>query len=181
MKVKSLLFAVVALAAVGYANSVTAATAKGPICETSANVNSTTYYNCSGSSHTALDMGNASCGEWNHRGMLSGSFYYKYYGGCAAACYGSDCNGGAGNYYVVTGANGWDFRQLHIYANVSSGSKTCDGCALGLVGGTGSATGPHVHADNRQYGTRKSAWYTSKGTTCGSSAYCGNVVGYPTL
>jgi hypothetical protein len=180
MNVKNLMYTAAVLVA-GFASVATAATAYGPICETTANVNSTTYYNCSGSSHTALDMGNASCGEWNHRGMLYGSYYYRYYGGCAAACYGSDCNGGAGNYYVVTGASGWDFRQLHIYANVSSGSKTCDRCALGLVGGTGSATGPHVHADNRQYGTRYSSWYTKAGTTCGSSAYCNNIVGYPTL
>lgn len=158
-----------------------AATANGPICETSANVNSTTYYNCSGSSHTALDIGNASCNEWNHRAMLVGNYHYLYYGGCAAACYGSTCNGGAGNYYVVTGANGWDFRQLHFINNVSSGSKTCDRCALGLIGGTGSATGPHSHSDNRQYATRHSGWYTSVGTTCGSSGYCGNRVGVPTL
>lgn len=180
MNVKKMMYAVAALAA-GWSGIAVSATAKGPICETSAWVNSTTYYNCSGSSHTALDIGNASCNEWNHRAMLSGSYYYKYYGGCAAACNGSDCNGGAGNYYVVTGANGWEFRQLHFINNVSSGSKTCDGCALGLVGGTGSATGPHSHSDNRQYGTRSSAWYTKAGTTCGSSGYCGNIVGYPTL
>jgi len=170
--------AVVALAAAGAA---VAATADGPICDTAANVNSTTYYNCSGSSHTALDIGNATCGSWNHRGMLVGSYAYHYYGGCAAACYGSTCNGGAGNYYVVSGSNGWDFRQLHFYANVSSGSQTCDRCALGLVGGTGEATGPHSHSDNRQYGTRASAWYNSVGTTCGSSGYCSNRVGVPTL
>jgi hypothetical protein len=181
MKIKAMLYAVAAMAAVGWASSVTAATANGPICDTAAWVNSTTYYNCSGSSHTALDIGNGTCAEWNHRGMLVGNFAYRYYGGCAGACYGSTCNGGAGNYYVVTGASGWDFRQLHFYANVSSGTKTCDRCALGLVGGTGSATGPHVHADNRQYGTRKSAWYTSVGTTCGSSGYCNNRVGVPTL
>ncbi|MBN8466392.1 peptidase M23 [Corallococcus sp. AB004] len=181
MKLKTLLSAGVALAAAAWASPGVAATANGPICDPAAYVNSTTYYNCTGSSHTALDIGNGSCGEWNHRGMLVGNYYYYYYGGCAAACYGSTCNGGAGNYYVVSGASGWDFRQLHFYANVSSGTKTCDRCALGLVGGTGSATGPHVHADNRQYGTRKSAWYTSVGTTCGTNANCTNRLGVPTL
>ena len=52
---------------------------------------------------------------------------------------------------------------------------------MGLVSSTGQSTGAHVHADNRRYGTRMTAWYTSAGTTCGRSAYCGNVVGHPTL
>jgi hypothetical protein len=181
MNVKNMMYAAAALVA-GFAGVASAATANGAICDTAARVGSTTYYSCSGSSHTALDMSNGTCSEWNHRAMIAGSRYYAYYGGCAANCSGgTTCNGGAGNYYVVTGASGWDFRQLHLNANASSGSKTCDGCALGLVGSTGNSSGAHVHADNRQYGTRKSAWYTSKGTTCGSSAYCGNVVGYPTL
>ncbi|QSQ27058.1 peptidase M23 [Pyxidicoccus parkwayensis] len=181
MNRKSLMFAVVALVAAGWASTVTAATANGPICETSAWVNSTTYYNCNGGSHTALDIGNGTCNEWNHRGMLVGNYYYSYAGGCAAACNGSTCNGGAGNYYTVTGGSGWNFRQLHFINNVSSGSKTCDRCALGLVGGTGSATGPHSHSDNRNGTTRHSAWYTNVGTTCGSSGYCNNRVGVPTL
>lgn len=160
-------------------------TANGPICESTAKVGSTTYYSCNGSSHTALDISNQSCSEWNHRGMLVGSFYYKSYSGCANNCANPppnpDCNGGAGNYYVVTGASGWDFRQLHFNTNASTGSTTCDRCALGLVGSTGHSYGAHSHSDNRQYGTRKSAWYTAVGTTCGSSGYCNNVVGKPTL
>lgn len=158
-----------------------AATANGPICDSRAYVNSTTYYNCSSGIHTALDIGNGTCGSWNHRAMLVGSHYYYLYGGCGSACYGSSCNGGAGNYYVVSGASGWDFRQLHSIANGSTYSQTCDRCALGLIGGTGQVTGPHSHSDNRQYGTRASAWYTSVGTTCGTSGYCGNRVGVPTL
>jgi len=181
MNVKNMMYAAAALVA-GWSGAALAATAVGPICDTAARVGSTTYYSCSGSSHTALDMSNGTCSEWNHRGMLQGDFHFQYYGGCAANCSGgTTCNGGAGNYYVVTGGSGWDFRQLHLNANQNSFSKTCNGCVLGLVGSTGNSTGAHVHADNRQYQTRKSAWYTSKGTTCGSSAYCGNVVGYPTL
>lgn len=160
-------------------------TARGPICESIASVGSTTYYSCNGSSHTALDISNQSCSEWNHRGMLVGSFYYKSYSGCANNCANPppnpDCNGGAGNYVVVAGANGWDFRQLHINSSASSGTQTCDRCSLGLVGSTGHSFGAHSHSDNRQYGTRKSAWYTTVGTTCGSSGFCDNVVGKPTL
>jgi hypothetical protein len=180
MNVKNMLYAIAAIAA-GYSGVAVAASAKGPICETGARVNSTTYYSCNGGSHTALDISNGTCNVWNHRAMLAGSYAYKYYGGCGAACNGSTCNGGAGNYYVVTGGNGWDFRQLHFIANANSLTKTCDGCVLGMLGGTGQATGPHSHADNRQYGTRASAWYTSVGTTCGTSGYCGNVIGAPTL
>jgi hypothetical protein len=154
----------------------------GPICDTAVKVSSTTYYSCSGGSHTAIDVANGSCGEWLHRGMLGGSFYYVYYGGCANTCFGDGgCNGGLGNYFKVTGSNGWDWRQLHLNANAYSYSKTCDRCPLGLLGGTGNVTRPHVHADNRKDGVRSSAWYTNAGTTCGSSAYCGNIIGYATL
>jgi hypothetical protein len=160
-------------------------TANGPICESTARVGSTTYYSCNGSTHTALDISNQSCGEWNHRGMIVGSVKYNLFSGCANNCANPppnpDCNGGAGNYYVVSGANGWDFRQLHFNTSPSTGAKTCDRCALGLVGSTGHSFGAHSHSDNRQFGTRKSAWYSASGTTCGSSGYCNNVVGKPTL
>ena len=169
--------AVLVMALTGAAS---AATANGPVCNSAAKVLSTTYYTCTGSSHTALDIGGVACGEPFYA-PLEGSYYYRFYGGCAASCTGNTCNGGAGNYYVVTGANGWDFRMLHLIADAYSGSKTCDGCRLGQVGATGSATEPHVHLDNRQYGTRKSSWYTGSGTTCGSSGYCGNVIGIATL
>jgi len=182
---KVLAIGALATLAVAMPSPIEAATARGPICEATATVGSTTYYSCSGSSHTALDISNQSCSEWNHRGMLVGNFNYKLYSGCANNCANPppnpNCNGGAGNYYVVSGANGWDFRQLHFNTNASSATKTCDRCALGLVGSTGHSYGAHSHSDNRQYGTRKSAWYTSAGTTCGSSGYCNNVVGYPTL
>ena len=160
-----------------------AATANGPICDTAARVNSTTYYSCSGGTHTALDIANGTCSVWNYRAMLVGSFRYTQYAGCGdscGSCSGSSCcNGGAGNYFVVSGGSGWDFRQLH--SNAPKGTQTCDRCALGLIGSTGNSTGAHSHSDNRQYGTRKSAWYTAAGTTCGSSGNCSNRVGVPTL
>ena len=161
-----------------------AATANGPICDTAARVNSTTYYSCSGSTHTALDIANGTCSVWNHRAMLVGSYRYTAYTGCANSCGSCTagagcCNGGAGNYYVVQGANGWDFRQLH--SNSPGPTLTCDRCAIALVGSTGNSTGAHSHSDNRQYGTRMSAWYTSVGTTCGTSGYCNNRVGTPKL
>jgi hypothetical protein len=184
MKHSRLILVAVALLALT-ARPAPAATANGPICDPNAKVNSTTYYSCSSGTHTALDIANRTCSEWNHRAMLVGSFRYTLFGGCGSscgACSGSSCcNGGAGNYYVVSGSNGWDFRQLHSNANVSTKTQTCDRCALGLVGSTGNSTGAHSHSDNRQYGTRKSAWYTNVGTTCGSSGYCNNRVGTPTL
>jgi len=168
----------------GLAGAAAAATARGPIWTTTSRVNSTTYYSCSGGSHTALDISNGTCSVWNYRGMLLNSHRYTAYRGCANSCGSCTagagcCNGGAGNYFVVTGGNGWDFRQLH--ANSPVATTTCDRCALGLIGSTGNSTGAHSHSDNRQYGTRKSAWYTSVGTTCGTRASGDDRVGVPTL
>ena len=183
---KLLLLATALCALAALPTLASAATANGPICDSAAKVNSTTYYGCGGSSHTALDIANGTCSVWNHRAMLVGSYHYTLYGGCPNSCGACNagagcCNGGAGNYYVVSGSNGWDFRQLHSNANADTATKTCDRCPLGLVGSTGNSTGAHSHSDNRQYGTRKSAWYTSVGTTCGSSGNCSGRVGVPTL
>jgi hypothetical protein len=166
--------------AVGWPGTATAVTAVGPFCDTAAKVTSTTYFTCTSGTHSALDVGGVACGT-PLRAPLVGTHYYRFYGGCANTCSGSTCNGGAGNYYGVTGSSGWDFRILHLNADANSFSKSCDRCLLGQVGGTGSVSNPHVHFDNRQYGTRKTSWYTSSGTTCGSSGYCGNVLGSPTL
>jgi hypothetical protein len=183
---KTRLIATLAVAGlVSIAGVAAAATANGPIWDGgTARVNSTTYYSCSGGTHTALDIANGTCSTWNHRGMLLGTFRYNAYTGCAATCGACTagagcCNGGAGNYHVVTGGSGWDFRQLH--SNNPYGTQTCDRCAIGLIGSTGNSTGAHSHSDNRQYGTRKSAWYTSVGTTCGTIADGTRRVGVPTL
>ena len=179
------LSAVAALFVVPSALGAATFTARGPICDSTTRVGSTTYYSCSGSIHTALDIGNQSCSEWNHRGMILGSVKYNLFGGCASNCANPppnpNCNGGAGNYYVVNGTSGWQFRQLHFNTSGNTFTRTCDRCALGLVGATGHAFGAHSHSDNRQFGTRMSAWYTSVGTTCGSSGFCDRVVGRPTL
>jgi hypothetical protein len=117
--------------------------------------------------------------------MLVGSYRYNLIGGCANNCANPppnpSCNGSAGNYYVVYGSNTWQFRQLHVNTNGSSYTQTCDRCPLGLVGSTGNSYGAHVHADNLYNGSRQTGWYTSVGTTCGSSANCTSRVGVPTL
>lgn len=158
--------------------SAIAATAMGPVCNEAAKVISTTYYSCTGGAHNGVDIGNVPCGEPLY-GPLVGSRRYQSYGGCEDTCaVGTACNGGAGNYYVVTGVSGWDFRMLH--ATGTAVTVTCDRCRLGSkVGGSGGVV--HVHLDNRQYGTRKTAWYSGAGTTCGSSGNCTQVIGYPTL
>jgi hypothetical protein len=184
MNAKELLHLGVMMAAAagsGLATAATTTSANGPICDTAATAE--TAYSCYGSDYKAVYISNRSCGEWLHRGMLVGSRYYQYYGGCANKCTSdsTSCNGGAGNYYVVRGTDGWDFRQFYVNSTASSYSKTCDGCALGMVGASGSATSGKVYSDNRQYGTRSSAWYTGVIPTCGGSGYCGNLIGYPTL
>ncbi|HZI02400.1 MAG TPA: peptidase M23 [Archangium sp.] len=166
------LYAVVALCLGVWTEGALAATAGAPT--------SGTIYCPYASPSGFLDVA-TTCSEWNHLGMIVGNVYYRYYGGCANSCSGgTSCNGGAGNYYVVTGASGWDFRQLFVNSNASSGSKTCDRCALGLIGASGSATRSLGRSENRQYGTRHSSWI-SPSLTCGQSVAGGQTVGYPTL
>ena len=177
MKAKVLCYAL-ALCVVAWAGPAAAVQAVGPICDTNAKVTSTTYYGCNTNNgyHAALDIGNGTCNVWNMRGMLVGNHYYTVKASCGNYCYGSSCP----NYAIVYGSNTWRFGQFHMNPSAESYSRTCDRCALGLVGGTGQATGPHVHAENVYNGTLQSAWYGGY-VTCGSSGYCGNTMGYPRL
>lgn len=162
--------------------------AYGPSAYSTPRVKSSTYYFCSSGTHQALDIciGNScgACNVANVRAQLGARRYYKYYGGCADDCNStpSSCNGGAGNYYVVTGSSGFEFRALHLNSNAYSGSKWCDkGCKLGHWGSTGGSTAPHVHNDNRRWGTRLTKWYTMVGTSCGTAADQANLVGKPRM
>jgi hypothetical protein len=163
------------LCVTSWAGAAMAATAVSPICDAAARVVCP-----SGSLTGALEISNDTCNTWNHRAMLSGVYSYRYFGGCGNSCTGNTCNGGAGNYYTVTGSSGWDFRQIHFNSNASSGSKACDRCSLGLIGATGSASFAHSHSENRQYGTRKTAWFAAS-VSCGATVSCTSPVGYPTL
>ncbi|HEX5746781.1 MAG TPA: peptidase M23 [Archangium sp.] len=189
--VKSL--AGVGLALVGAQAAAATVTAYGPSLQSGTYIKSTTYYFCNSSSHTALDIcvdttGNkTSCGACNATNvlsMLNGTYTYQLMiSGCASDCDSTptDCGGGAGNYYQVTGSNGYDFRQLHINPNADMKTKTAArGAYLGWLGSTGSSTAPHVHADNRRSGTRLSAWYTGY-VSCGSPATGSNAIGQVTL
>ncbi len=173
VKIQRFLTGVAVLCLGVWAGSGVAATAVAPLSGT---------VHCSGTTPSGeLSIGNGTCNEWNYRAMIQGSVTYKYYGGCANSCIGGvSCNGGAGNYYVVTGSNGWDFRQLLFNTSASSGTKTCDRCAMGLVGASGISTIPLTRASSRLYGTRASAWI-SPSLTCGASVTSGEIVGSPTL
>jgi hypothetical protein len=132
--------------------------------------------------------------------MLLGLKFYRYNGGaqnppiCANNCEGTaggscnqssdnNCNNGAGNYFVVQGTNGWEFRQLHLnHSAVYSYTKYADkGNILGHWGSTGFSTAPHGHADNRLNGVRQPTWYEPYGFFCGLKANWNFVVGRPLL
>jgi hypothetical protein len=182
----------VAVLFVGAQASAQTVAAYGPSSQTGTYVKSTTYYFCStaSGSHTALDIcvdtsGNrASCGACNAtyvRSMLNGTYAYRLMiSSCPSDCDSATttCGGGAGNYYQVTGSNGYDFRQLHLNpdATTMKTQTVARGAYLGWWGSTGGSTAPHVHADNRQNGTRLSAWYASY-VSCGSPATSSNAIG----
>jgi hypothetical protein len=178
MKAKLLIPAVALV--VGWAGAAAAVEARGPIWDDlNARVTHTTYYSCNSANafHGSLDIGNGTCSTWNMRGMLVGSFYWN-----VVSAYSNCVNSPQtpANYTYVNGASGYRFFQYHHNHNVSSASKTCDRCALGLVGATGQAYGAHVHAQNNQNSTILTAWYSGY-VTCGSKSSGNHIMGYPRL
>jgi murein DD-endopeptidase MepM/ murein hydrolase activator NlpD len=56
--------------------------------------------------------------------------------------------GGAGHYLVIRGGNGADYVLMHLVAGselVDAGDAVTAGQAIGQVGHTGDAQGPHLH------------------------------------
>ena len=93
--------------------------------------------------------------RWGHvavdvRGPM-GTAIYASAGGVATLHSG----GGYGNYIIVDHQNGWSTLYAHLssYA-VSSGQYVSQGQVIGGEGSTGWSTGPHLHFEIRQGGTK---------------------------
>lgn len=64
-------------------------------------------------------------------------------------------NGGYGNMVRIRHSNGYETLYAHCYSlNVVKGQKVTKGQQLGLIGSTGSSTGPHLHFEVRLNGKK---------------------------
>lgn len=106
-------------------------------------------------------------------------------GQCTGGANYTRCNGGQGNYYVVKRSVAlWEFRQLHVWHTGDAYDKWASSAyytPLGVMGATGCADKPHVHADNRYNGTRMQEWYTDVGTKCATPSGLSRLIGHPRL
>ena len=84
-----------------------------------------------------------------------------------------------GKYLIVDHGDG----ETTLYAHLKStwavqGQSVDQGTVLGLVGGTGAVTGPHLHFEERLDGTDRPAWFHQAGYVLGTtqaSANCPDV------
>lgn len=78
--------------------------------------------------------------------------------GCASTgSYGNTCGGGYGNYIIIDHGDGTSSVYAHMYQNslaVKTGDKVSQGQKIGLMGSSGSSTGPHLHFEVRINGTQ---------------------------
>ena len=93
--------------------------------------------------------------RWGHiaidiRGPM-GTAIYASAGGVATLHSG----GGYGNYIIVDHQNGWSTLYAHLSSyGVSNGQYVSQGQYIGGEGSTGWSTGPHLHFEIRQGGTK---------------------------
>lgn len=70
------------------------------------------------------------------------------YGSCG-------CGGGFGNYVWIDHGNGKATIYAHLsYHTIYTGQTVSAGTVIGYVGSTGYSTGPHLHFECRNYGTK---------------------------
>lgn len=138
-------------------------------------VTATTYYS-NGDPHRAVDISSGRCNYWGVETGVVGRLFWNV----TINTYGVVCEGsGSGNQNEAkhTFGNGNVFRLWHFIANSDSVDKTCDRCQVGNEGGTGRASGPHVHLEFDVNGTNSTAWYSSY-TVRGEFLDRGETVGY---
>lgn len=138
-------------------------------------VTATTYYS-SGSYHGAVDISSGTCNYWGVQTGVVGSMYWDV----TIRTSGVYCNGtgsGTQNEARHTFSNGYTFRLWHWIKTDQSFDRTCDRCQVGNEGGTGLATGAHVHLQYDSAGTKNTSWYSSY-TVKGEFLDRGETVGY---
>jgi hypothetical protein len=169
---KSLKILVVAIAVAALPSPVLAHYVKAPVNGT---VTATTWYS-SGTFHGAVDIapGSSACGvKAVTTAVAQTKFWDVTINTGYKVCYGN--GSGNQNQAVASYTNGWKFRQYHFNKSGSSYDRTCDRCYIGLVGGTGYATGPHSHLQYDRYGTKSTSWYS---TSRGRYVYTSTSIGY---
>ncbi|MBU0732071.1 LysM peptidoglycan-binding domain-containing M23 family metallopeptidase [Patescibacteria group bacterium] len=93
--------------------------------------------------------------RWGHvaidiRGPMGTPIYAS-----AAGTATNHSGGGYGNYVVIDHGNGWSTLYAHLSSyGVSSGQYVSQGQYIGGEGSTGWSTGPHLHFEIRQGGTK---------------------------
>jgi murein DD-endopeptidase MepM/ murein hydrolase activator NlpD len=138
-------------------------------------VTATTYYS-SGTFHGAVDIapGASGCGiTAMNTAVVQTKFWDVTIRTSSKVCYGN--GSGHQNEAAASYANGWKFRQWHFNRSGSSYDRTCDRCTIGVLGGTGLASGPHAHLQYDRYGTKSTSWYS---VSKGRYVYKTSTVGY---
>jgi hypothetical protein len=141
-------------------------------------VTATTYYS-SGAFHGAVDIssGNA-CGYWAvHTAVRASLSWNVTIRTTNRICYPSGTS--SPNEVKHTFANGYTFRQWKFFYDAAlSKDQTCDRCAIGWegsTGSTGSTIGPLTHLQYDRSGTNSTSWYS--GTVKGEFLDLDEVIG----
>ncbi len=97
------------------------------------------------SKHKGLDL--AAPRGTNIYSVTDGTVVQTYSGCSPNGFYGSKCGGGYGNHVRIKGNDGYTYIYAHMQTSpsVKRGDTVSEGRKIGIVGSSGSSTGPHLH------------------------------------